>query len=88
MRNSPTAASYPQAPEAWLVSEHQKSGLSGSVLGQTFGMCVLQDFEALTPNILCRTIETVEGGAHGTVTTEASTELVFAPGGGTALTFK
>jgi N-acetyltransferase 10 len=32
------------------------------VLGQTFGMCVLQDFEALTPNILARTIETVEGG--------------------------
>lgn len=32
------------------------------VLGQTFGMCILQDFEALTPNILARTIETVEGG--------------------------
>jgi len=32
------------------------------VLGKTFGMCVLQDFEALTPNLLCRTIETVEGG--------------------------
>ncbi|RKP09881.1 putative nucleolar ATPase Kre33 [Thamnocephalis sphaerospora] len=32
------------------------------VLGQTFGMCVLQDFEALTPNLLARTIETVEGG--------------------------
>lgn len=32
------------------------------VLGNTFGMCVLQDFEALTPNILARTIETVEGG--------------------------
>jgi N-acetyltransferase 10 len=32
------------------------------ILGKTFGMCVLQDFEALTPNILCRTIETVEGG--------------------------
>lgn len=25
-------------------------------------MCVLQDFEAITPNILARTIETVEGG--------------------------
>jgi N-acetyltransferase 10 len=25
-------------------------------------MCVLQDFEALTPNILAKTIETVEGG--------------------------
>jgi N-acetyltransferase 10 len=32
------------------------------VLGQTFSMCVLEDFEALSPNILCRTIETVEGG--------------------------
>lgn len=25
-------------------------------------MCILQDFEAITPNILARTIETVEGG--------------------------
>jgi N-acetyltransferase 10 len=25
-------------------------------------MCVLQDFESITPNVLCRTIETVEGG--------------------------
>lgn len=32
------------------------------ILGQTFGMCILQDFEAVTPNILARTIETVEGG--------------------------
>ncbi|BES98413.1 Domain of unknown function (DUF1726) [Nesidiocoris tenuis] len=32
------------------------------ILGQTFGMCVLQDFEAITPNLLARTIETVEGG--------------------------
>jgi N-acetyltransferase 10 len=49
------------------------------VLGQTFGMCVLQvrlmidfladldltsrqDFEAMTPNLLARTVETVEGG--------------------------
>ncbi|GBG32874.1 RNA cytidine acetyltransferase [Hondaea fermentalgiana] len=35
---------------------------SDKVLGQTFGMCVLQDFEALTPNLLARTVETVEGG--------------------------
>jgi len=33
-----------------------------NVLGTTYGMLVLQDFESLTPNILCRTIETVEGG--------------------------
>ncbi|KAK0649431.1 GNAT acetyltransferase 2-domain-containing protein [Cercophora newfieldiana] len=32
------------------------------ILGNTYGMCVLQDFEAMTPNILARTIETVEGG--------------------------
>lgn len=32
------------------------------ILGQTFGFLILQDFEALTPNILARTIETVEGG--------------------------
>jgi N-acetyltransferase 10 len=32
------------------------------VLGSTVGMLVLQDFEALTPNIMARTMETVEGG--------------------------
>ncbi|XP_004708338.1 RNA cytidine acetyltransferase isoform X1 [Echinops telfairi] len=32
------------------------------ILGNTFGMCVLQDFEALTPNLLARTVETVAGG--------------------------
>ena len=32
------------------------------ILGQTFEMCILQDFEAVTPNLLARTIETVEGG--------------------------
>ena len=31
-------------------------------LGQTYGVLVLQDFEALTPNLLARTIETVQGG--------------------------
>ena len=35
---------------------------SSKVLGQTFGMLVLQDFEALTPNLLARTVETVQGG--------------------------
>ncbi|KAK6626402.1 N-acetyltransferase 10 [Polyplax serrata] len=35
---------------------------SHKILGQTFGMLILQDFEALTPNLLARTIETVEGG--------------------------
>ncbi|KAF7135734.1 hypothetical protein RHSIM_Rhsim08G0031600 [Rhododendron simsii] len=35
---------------------------SDRILGNTYSMCILQDFEALTPNILARTIETVEGG--------------------------
>ncbi|KAK6924169.1 putative tRNA binding domain [Dillenia turbinata] len=35
---------------------------SERILGNTFGMCILQDFEALTPNLLARTIETVRGG--------------------------
>ncbi|EEB06821.1 N-acetyltransferase Nat10 [Schizosaccharomyces japonicus yFS275] len=35
---------------------------SEKILGTTYGMLVLQDFEALTPNLLARTIETVEGG--------------------------
>ncbi|KAG8391484.1 hypothetical protein BUALT_Bualt01G0192500 [Buddleja alternifolia] len=35
---------------------------SDRILGNTFSMCILQDFEALTPNLLARTIETVEGG--------------------------
>lgn len=35
---------------------------SQKILGQTYGMLVLQDFEAVTPNLLCRTVETVEGG--------------------------
>ncbi|KAJ3574323.1 hypothetical protein NP233_g1843 [Leucocoprinus birnbaumii] len=34
---------------------------SHRVLGNTYGMCVLQDFEANTPNLLARTLETVEG---------------------------
>lgn len=32
------------------------------ILGNTFGMLVLQDFEAMTPNLLARTVETIEGG--------------------------
>lgn len=35
---------------------------SHRVLGSTVGMLVLQDFEALTPNLMARTIETVRGG--------------------------
>ena len=32
------------------------------ILGTTFGMAVLQDFEGITPNALCRAVETVSGG--------------------------
>ncbi|KAG7174649.1 RNA cytidine acetyltransferase-like 2 [Homarus americanus] len=32
------------------------------ILGNTYGMCVIQDFEGLTPNTLCRVVETVAGG--------------------------
>ena len=39
-----------------------KYSKSESILGSTYSMLVLQDFEALNPNILARTIETVEGG--------------------------
>ena len=35
---------------------------SHRVLGTTVGMLILQDFEAITPNVLARTIETVSGG--------------------------
>lgn len=35
---------------------------SHRVLGTTHSLLVLQDFEALTPNIMARTIETVQGG--------------------------
>jgi N-acetyltransferase 10 len=35
---------------------------SHKILGNTYGALVLQDFEAITPNLLARTIETVEGG--------------------------
>lgn len=35
---------------------------SHRVLGTTHSILVLQDFEALTPNIMARTIETIQGG--------------------------
>jgi N-acetyltransferase 10 len=46
---------------AALIS-HSYYKESEKILGNTFGMLVLQDFEAITPNLLARTIETVEGG--------------------------
>jgi N-acetyltransferase 10 len=32
------------------------------ITGNTFGMCVMQNFEEISPNILAKTVETVEGG--------------------------
>lgn len=43
-----------------LMSRYYKE--SHKILGNTYGMLILQDFEAITPNLLARTIETVEGG--------------------------
>jgi N-acetyltransferase 10 len=45
------------------------------ILGQTFGMLVLQDFEAITPNLLARTIETVEGGGLVVLLLQSLTSL-------------
>lgn len=45
------------------------------VLGNTYGMCVLQDFEAMTPNVLARTIETVEGGGIVVMLLNSKTSL-------------
>lgn len=45
------------------------------ILGNTYGMCILQDFEALTPNLLARTIETVEGGGIIVIMLKSMTSL-------------
>lgn len=45
------------------------------ILGNTYGMCVLQDFEALTPNLLARTVETVEGGGIVVILLKSMTSL-------------
>ena len=45
------------------------------ILGNTYGMAVLQDFEALTPNLLARTIETVEGGGMIVLLLKSMTSL-------------
>jgi N-acetyltransferase 10 len=48
---------------------------SDKILGNTYGMLILQDFEAITPNILARTVETVEGGGAIVILLESLTEL-------------
>uniref|UniRef100_A0A1X7UL77 RNA cytidine acetyltransferase n=1 Tax=Amphimedon queenslandica TaxID=400682 RepID=A0A1X7UL77_AMPQE len=45
------------------------------ILGNTYGMCVLQDFEAITPNLLARTVETVEGGGAIVILLQNMTSL-------------
>ncbi|KAL0273043.1 UNVERIFIED_CONTAM: hypothetical protein PYX00_005816 [Menopon gallinae] len=45
------------------------------ILGNTYGMCILQDFEALTPNLLARTVETVEGGGLVVILLRSLTSL-------------
>lgn len=45
------------------------------ILGNTYGMCILQDFEGLTPNLLARTIETVEGGGIVVILLKSMTSL-------------
>lgn len=45
------------------------------ILGNTYGMLILQDFEALTPNLLARTIETIEGGGIIVILLKSMTSL-------------
>lgn len=45
------------------------------ILGRTFGMLILQDFEAITPNTLARTIETVQGGGIVVLLLQTMTSL-------------
>lgn len=46
-----------------------------NILGNTYGMCILQDFEGITPNLLARTIETVEGGGIVVMLLKSMTSL-------------
>lgn len=51
--------------EAFISNQHIRYVYykeTEKILGNTYGMCILQDFEGITPNLLARTIETVEGG--------------------------
>ncbi|KAH3660745.1 hypothetical protein OGATHE_005077 [Ogataea polymorpha] len=45
------------------------------ILGNTYGMVILQDFEGLTPNLMARTIETVEGGGLVVMLLKSMTSL-------------
>ena len=45
------------------------------ILGNTYGMCILEDFELITPNILARIIETIEGGGVIIFTMETTNSM-------------
>lgn len=48
---------------------------SEKILGNTYGMCIIQDFEGITPNLLARTIETVSGGGLVIILLKSMTSL-------------
>jgi len=49
-------------PEASLLLHLVEAAILGFLVAEFSLLMMLQDFEALTPNLLARTIETVEGG--------------------------
>jgi len=61
-----------ETPIRWC---HYKD--STTLLGSTFGCVVLQDFEALTANLLAQAIETVEGGGVIILLVSAVASLSF-----------
>lgn len=64
--------------EAFISNQHIRYVYykeTDRILGNTYGMCILQDFEALTPNLLARTIETVEGGGIVVMLLKSMTSL-------------
>ncbi|CAK9437192.1 uncharacterized protein LODBEIA_P15760 [Lodderomyces beijingensis] len=64
--------------EAFISNQHIRYVYykeTDKILGNTYGMCILQDFEAMTPNLLARTIETVEGGGLVVILLKSMTSL-------------
>lgn len=64
--------------EAFISNQHIRYVYykeTEKILGNTYGMCILQDFEAITPNLLARTIETVEGGGLVVILLKSRTSL-------------
>ncbi|KAG7665792.1 NAT10 [[Candida] subhashii] len=64
--------------EAFISNQHIRYVYykeTEKILGNTYGMCILQDFEGLTPNLLARTIETVEGGGLVVILLKSMTSL-------------